>query len=329
MAPAGGPLGEVLELAEAVGVGDELRAIATRATDIGLHLRPDRYSLMVSPPRDKRVMLFTVWPQSLDGGSFRIWRSAKAFADYIPGVTEDAARAALGVDNEGTLLRAEVDGFLDGLSQLLANSDHAVAASEWSWDRYADELQITTERLAVARSLVDALEGAAAAHGLPWRAVFRKGYVGLRRSGGYNVAVVDCYYYRATTKFAVKLPADPATLHLENPYPARKATWYPAYKEWAWFVPTLADMPDVTLAFELALPFHLPGGWTLDPPATTPHRRNRPHPPNRVRSLLAPGDGGRRRHRAPSPEQAAHGMPHASMTVGHSLGVPPSPFDRR
>jgi len=107
-----------------------LRAIATRATDLGLFLRPDRYSLMVSPPQDKRVILFTVWPQCLEGESFRIWRSARAFADYIPGVAEDAARAAPGDDNEGTLPRAGVDGLLDRLSDLLANSGLAVTPTD-------------------------------------------------------------------------------------------------------------------------------------------------------------------------------------------------------
>ncbi|HEY5484455.1 MAG TPA: DUF262 domain-containing protein, partial [Propionibacteriaceae bacterium] len=98
VAPAGGPLGEVLEVAGAVGVADELRAIATRATDLGLYLRPDRYSLMVSPPRDKRVMLFTVWPQSLEGGSFRIWRSGKG--QIQPNIAT-SPRAGSGPDGGG------------------------------------------------------------------------------------------------------------------------------------------------------------------------------------------------------------------------------------
>jgi hypothetical protein len=267
VATAAGPLGEVLGIASALGVGEELGAIATRATDLGLALRPDRYSLMVSPPRDKRVMLFTVWPQSLEGGSFRIWRSAKAFADYIPGVTQNAAIAALGEDGEGTLPRLGVADFLDHLSQLLANRGLAAAPTEWGWGRYTSELRVPPERLAIAQALVEALEAAAAARNLPWRLVYRRGYVALQRPGGYNVAAVDFHYF-ATTRLAVKLPADPATLHLENPYPGRNATWHPAYRDWAWFVPSLADLPDVERALDIALPFHPAGGAMRVPPAT-------------------------------------------------------------
>jgi hypothetical protein len=265
VATAPDPNGEVFEIAGASGMSDELRMIATRAADLGLYLRPDRYSLLVAPPRDKRVMLFTVWPQSLEGGSFRIWRSAKAFADNIPGVTEDAARAALGEDGEGMLPRVGVADFLDHLSQLLANSGLAPTGLEWSWDRYASDLLVSPERLAIARALAEALEAAATALRQPWRIVFRRGYVGLQRPGGFNVAVVDPCYYRST-KFAVKLPADPAALHLQDPYPGLSPTWYPSSHEWAWFVPTLADLPDVAPALGLALPFHLPGGWTVTPP---------------------------------------------------------------
>jgi hypothetical protein len=182
VAAVGEPLGEVFALADAAGVGDELRTIATTASDLGLYLQQDRYSLMVAPPRDKRVMLFTLWPQDLGGGSFRIWRSSKAFADHVPGVTAEAARA-LGEDNEGSLSRAEVPDFLDRLGDLLKDSGLAAGPTEWNWDLYARELQVPAERLAIARALVDALVAAVAARDLPWRIVFRKGYAALQRPG--------------------------------------------------------------------------------------------------------------------------------------------------
>jgi hypothetical protein len=80
-----------------------------------------------------------------------------------------------------------------------------------------------------------------------------------------NVAVVD-FYFNRTTKFTVKLPADPATLGLENPYVGRPVTWYPAYREWSWFVPSLSDILDPGQALALVLPFHPAGRPMVAPP---------------------------------------------------------------
>jgi len=52
-----------LAIADEVGVGVELRRIIEVSREIGLYPRPDRYSVMVSPPADRRIYLFTVWPQ--------------------------------------------------------------------------------------------------------------------------------------------------------------------------------------------------------------------------------------------------------------------------
>jgi hypothetical protein len=65
-------------------------------------------------------MLFTVWPQVDEGGSFRIWKSPVAFARYVPGVALEAAQAALGSSEApGTLRAPDVDQFLEVVRQLL------------------------------------------------------------------------------------------------------------------------------------------------------------------------------------------------------------------
>lgn len=109
-----------LAIADEVGVGGELRRIIAVSRELGLYPRPDRYSVMVSPPADKRVYLFTIWPQANEGGSFRIWKSPAAFATWIPGVTIDAARAALGSSEDaGVLLAEDTDALLSAIGRLV------------------------------------------------------------------------------------------------------------------------------------------------------------------------------------------------------------------
>ena len=74
---------------------------------------------MVSPPADRRVYLFTVWPQWDEGGSFRIWKSPSAFARWVPGVTLQTAQAALGASEDaGVLLAGQTEEFLVAVRDL-------------------------------------------------------------------------------------------------------------------------------------------------------------------------------------------------------------------
>lgn len=115
-----GAFASPLAIADEVGVGTELRDIIATSRRLGLYPRPDRYSVMVSPPTDKRVYLITVWPQPDEGGSFRIWKSPANFAKYIPELTLDAARAALGSSEEaGVLLARDTDALLEAIGSLV------------------------------------------------------------------------------------------------------------------------------------------------------------------------------------------------------------------
>ena len=116
----------VLAIADAVGVGHELRTVVATSRELGLWPKPDRHSVMVAPPADHRVFLFTLWPQATDGASFRIWKSPKAFERWLPAVSLETAQAALGASEEpGVLWRDEVDGFIRVLRELVPARDDA------------------------------------------------------------------------------------------------------------------------------------------------------------------------------------------------------------
>jgi len=109
-----------LAIADEVGVGVELRRIIEVSREIGLYPRPDRYSVMVSPPADRRIYLFTVWPQWDEGGSFRIWKSPSALARWVPGVTLQGAQAALGASEDaGVLPAGQTEQFLAAIRDLV------------------------------------------------------------------------------------------------------------------------------------------------------------------------------------------------------------------
>ena len=111
---------EVLTVADGVGVGEELRRIVVVCRDLGLHPRPYRHSVMVSPPDDRRSYLFTVWPQAKDGGSFRIWSSPAAFARFFTGVSLTDAQAELGAtEGPDVLPAADVDRLLASVRRLV------------------------------------------------------------------------------------------------------------------------------------------------------------------------------------------------------------------
>ena len=86
---------------------------------------------------------------------------------------------------------------------------------------------------------------------------FRKGYVAVQRSGGYNVLVVDLYW-KQPVRLALKIPDDPDALGLSNPYPELATTWTPTEQWWAWTVPTADQVPDIARLMPLVRRFHYP-----------------------------------------------------------------------
>ena len=143
---------------------------------------------------------------------------------------------------------------------------HTRESVEWSWEGYAERLNVAPERIEVGKALVAAVEQAVEAAGLSWQPVFRQGYVAFQRASGYNVVIVDLWWNRAP-RLAVKLPAAPAELQLDDPYPQLQASWAAADREWGWTVPDVALLPDVRAAIELTRPFQPASGPMKAPPA--------------------------------------------------------------
>ncbi|MEW6581818.1 MAG: hypothetical protein AB1416_03575 [Actinomycetota bacterium] len=136
----------------------------------------------------------------------------------------------------------------------------------WSWDLFRDELNVPASRIEVALALVQRVEEAIAARGLPWRTIFRKGYVAVLRGSGYRVALVDVWW-RKTPRFAVKVPEPPRALGLPNPFPDLAEDWDAGELDWGWTVPTIDEIPDVGAALDLARPFHPENGGMINPGA--------------------------------------------------------------
>ena len=70
--------------------------------------------------------------------------------------------------------------------------------------------------------------------------------------------------WRKTPRFAVKLPDNPASLSLANPYPGLEETWYEDEREWGWTLGPLDVIPDLRPAVEIAERFHPSAGPTID-----------------------------------------------------------------
>lgn len=169
-----------------------------------------------------------------DGAAFALWMKAI-----------ETIRQRLGLDSMGAAAaQAAVPSPEVGRGQ-----------ARWSWEAYAQELHTPLDRIEVGRALVSALEDAVVAAGWSCTTRFRKGYVAIQRSGGYNVFVVDLYWNRPP-RFGVKVPDDPAALHLPDPFPELASWWTPSEREWGWTVPSLDQLPDVSKLIPIAQQFH-------------------------------------------------------------------------
>jgi len=140
-----------------------------------------------------------------------------------------------------------------------ARPESQASVESWGWPSFEEVLGIDQQRIEVGRELVELTESALKARGLPWKSAFRKGYVGFQRAGGYNVLIVDLYW-RRPPRLAVKIPAPLDKLGVADPYPGLESFWVEAEREWGWTVPSLASVPDVNRAIELAHGFQPESG---------------------------------------------------------------------
>lgn len=114
------------------------------------------------------------------------------------GVRFDASGTA---DRSQRITTAELSSLIEVLDDDAIQASNGpptglVGKQEWDWDRYATELGLPDDRVAMGRELVNLLSEVIAERGLHWKAVFRKGYVAFQRSGGYNTLLVDMSWRR-------------------------------------------------------------------------------------------------------------------------------------
>lgn len=216
------------------------------------------------------------------------WDTPDDTRDVISVLTEDGVRfnANGAADMSQRITAAELSSLIDVLDEDTTESAGGLPADltgqqEWDWDRYAAELGLPDERLNTGRQLVNLLSEAITEQNLPWKLVFRRGYVAFQRRGGYNTMVVDVSWRRAP-RFAVKLPDSPAVLALASPYPDLEETWYEDEGEWGWTLGQHDIIPDLRPVVEIAERFH--------PSSDSPNSAaNREQVREQLRSGLTPG----------------------------------------
>ena len=182
-----------------------------------------------------------------------VWFDANGAAGKSQRITAAELSSLIGVFNEDTTEEGD------------RPPARLIGEQEWDWDRYAAELGIPDDRLELARVLIDLLSEVIAEKDLAWQVAFRKGYVAFQRSGGYNTLMVDLWW-RQPVRLAIRLPEPPAALSLTSPYPELEETWRDYDGEWGWTIPSVAAIPDLRPAVEIAARVH---------PATGPTSRNR------------------------------------------------------
>jgi hypothetical protein len=135
---------------------------------------------------------------------------------------------------------------------------------EWSWEAYRDEQGIPAEKLETAKACFASIQEALMKRGLDWQPVFRQGYFGFQRPGGYHVVTVDLRPRMPLV--SVKLPDPPDQLGLANPYPSLEHAWDGDHRQWGWSVPNAGSVPDLGLAIDFSRP-HQPESGPMRPPA--------------------------------------------------------------
>jgi hypothetical protein len=134
---------------------------------------------------------------------------------------------------------------------------------KWSWDAYREEQGVPEDKLNTAKACFANIQQALGQRELAWQPVFRQGYFGFQRPGGYHVIVVDL---RPRVPFvSVKLPDPPDELGLENPYPSLEHTWDSEHRQWGWSVTDAASVPDLGVAIDFSRP-HQPESGPMRPP---------------------------------------------------------------
>jgi len=135
--------------------------------------------------------------------------------------------------------------------------------AEGSWDSYAKEYP--AEQVAIARELWDRVTRYVDEQDLQWTPVLRAAWLGYKRAGGYYVTTIGLRAEKPI-EYVVKLPTDPDSLGLQNPYPTLETRWDADIRQWTWLVPSLHEVPDVAPAIDTSRRYQ-PEKGPMKPPA--------------------------------------------------------------
>lgn len=112
------------------GVGKQFDRFVKMSEQAGLPVQPQRSSVRIAPPSDRRRFLMYASPGAGASGGLSIWVGPKRFAESFSHIDEEEATAALGRYGEGGFLRGEelrkrldqIECFLTG--PFLPSEDH-------------------------------------------------------------------------------------------------------------------------------------------------------------------------------------------------------------
>ena len=104
-----------------LGVSEQFDRFVEMSERAGLPVQPQRSSVRIAPPSDRRRFLMYASPGTgASGGGLSIWVGPKRFAEWFSHIDEDEATAALGRYNEGGHLGGkELDNRLDQIERFL------------------------------------------------------------------------------------------------------------------------------------------------------------------------------------------------------------------
>ena len=106
----------IREMAVQEGVVAQFDRFVRMSADAGLAVQPQRASVRIAPPADRRRFLLYASPQS---GGMSVYTNPSKFAEFFP-ITEEEAANALGPDSErGFLIGAALDARLDRIERFL------------------------------------------------------------------------------------------------------------------------------------------------------------------------------------------------------------------
>ena len=117
----GATLHELREKAAAAGIGDAFGILVDAGLKAGLHYRTYKNSIMFAPPNMRYRALFTIWAQPRDG-KVRAWVGNKVFEDFFPGISSEAASAALGMEGWHNFDTKSAIFFAEALADLLSST---------------------------------------------------------------------------------------------------------------------------------------------------------------------------------------------------------------